>query len=322
MPNNDKVYTKLAVFDYFFVLRPMLFFPGWSTMLAGYFIGQRDQIVFSIPQILELNFFSIGKMLLMLMLAIGACAVLNQLQDIESDRRNHKLFIIAEGKITFKQALLEILLLVVAAAGLAFDISFVLGVFILISVVVAGYMYSYRPFSFKDNPAASLASNAFMGWLAFAIGWVAAQILSWQILYDSLPYLFFNTALYLYTTLPDIDGDKQSHKKTLAVIWGVKPLLWIAFALYSGSLLAALCLNDRQALFFILLSMPFFIMTLIMKSAASAIRATKFSILFFSLAICLKLPFYFILMFGFYFFTRWYYKNRFQFNYPNFHGKG
>jgi len=34
----------LTRLDYFFVTRPMLFFPGWTTMLAGYFIADKGEL--------------------------------------------------------------------------------------------------------------------------------------------------------------------------------------------------------------------------------------------------------------------------------------
>jgi 1,4-dihydroxy-2-naphthoate octaprenyltransferase len=133
-----------------------------------------------------------------------------------------------------------------------------------------------------------------------------------------LPYLFFNTALYFYTTLPDIEGDRKSHKHTLAVDYGIKPLLRAAFLLYILSGLSAFYFGDIQALFFIVLSLPFFIMTVVKMNIESAILTTKFSILFYSLAVCFKIPPYFLLMAALFFFSRWYFKKRFGLNYPSF----
>jgi hypothetical protein len=39
------------------------------------------------------------------------------------------------------------------------------------------------------------------------------------------------------------------------------------------------------------------------------------------LMVCLKLPGFFLLLAALYFFTRYYYKNRFDFSYPNFKGR-
>jgi 1,4-dihydroxy-2-naphthoate octaprenyltransferase len=170
----------------------------------------------------------------------------------------------------------------------------------------------------KDRPWLSLLANSAMGFFAFAIGWLGANRYSSLLFLDMLPYLFFNTALYFYTTLPDIEGDRKSDKHTLAVDYGIKPLLRGAFLLYLLSLLFAVYFNDIQALFFIILSLPFFVLTVIKFTVESAILATKFSILLFALAICFKLPIYFVLMVAIFFFSKWYFKVRFNLNYPNF----
>lgn len=318
--NLKRKNSLIELFDYIFVLRPMLFFPGWSTLLAGFLIGYRNRFFITIPEIHGLDFLLIGELLLVFACAMGASFLLNQLQDVESDLHNNKLFFIAQNHISLKEAYIEVIILALFSLILAFVISVPLGLFVLSFIILTGYFYNYKPFKCKDRPWGSLAANSLMGWLAFAIGWSGTQSLSLQIIIDSMPYVFFNTALYFYTTLPDIEGDRQSKKHTLAVIYGLKSILYIAFIFYALSVISAFYLMDKQALIFILLSLPFFILTLRNKDIESAVRATKFGILFFALAICLKLPYYFILMIAGFFFTKWYFKARFDFDYPNFKG--
>ena len=103
----------------------------------------------------------------------------------------------------------------------------------------------------KDKPWGSLLANALMGWLAFAIGWSAINKLQFAIVTDSIPYLFFNTSLYLFTTLPDIKGDRLSGKRTLAVIYGTEWLIFGAFILYlSGFVLSILHLDFQGRLYY------------------------------------------------------------------------
>jgi 1,4-dihydroxy-2-naphthoate octaprenyltransferase len=187
--------------------------------------------------------------------------------------------------------------------------------------LLTGIFYNYRPLSMKDRPWGSLLANALMGWIAFAIGWSVHHDWGISLIIDSLPYLFFNTALYLYTILPDKEGDRQSQKKTLAVIFATERLIIAAFILYLGGLTITVCLADYQALFFYVLSLPFFISTLMTRNVAETIRTTKFAILFFALSVCLRLPLYFLLMLGGFVLTKLYFKYRFGFNYPNFSGK-
>jgi len=310
-----------ALLDYFFVLRPMLFFPGWSTLLAGYFIVHRDKFFSPYYDQMQLNYIFIFKLMIVFAAAMGAAFLLNQLKDVESDRKNRKLFIVASGSISFNEALIEVIVLTAGAVWLAWEISYLVGALVLLFIFVTGYLYNYPPFSFKDRPWLSLLSNSMMGWLAFAIGWASQAGISYHIFLDSLPYLFFNSALYFYTTLPDIAGDHKSGKNTLAVKYGLNTILYAAFILYILSLVSAVSLNDYQAMMFILPALPFFAVTLHKKDITSAVWATKFSILFFALVVCLKFTAYLAIMVVLFFFTRWYFRQRFNYDYPNFKSK-
>jgi len=305
--------------DYLFVLRPMLFFPGWSTMMAGYFIQSRTTWIPSFQ--LQINHHHLLLLLFAFALVMGSSFVLNQLKDIESDKKNKKLFIISNGILSKKAIWYEVAILTFISFYLAFSINIQVGVLIIIFFAVTGILYNFSPFNMKDRPWGSLLANGLMGWLAFGIGWSANNPITSNLIIDSIPYLFFNTALYLFTILPDREGDKISGKKTLAVLFDIKLIIYLAFIFYISGFLVSLWLVDRQALIFYILSLPLFVKTLIGKKVEDTIRATKYGILFFALSICLRWPIYFALMaFGF-FGTKWYFKKRFNFDYPNFSGK-
>jgi len=318
MTNNIKL---IKSFDYLFVLRPMLFFPGWSTMLAGYFISRRADVYLNLSEIQNINNTAVILLLFLSAAAMGAGFLLNQLKDIESDRKNKKLFIISDGHISVKSVIIETIILIILALLGAIYVNVSVFWLTAVFIIVTGYIYNYHPFCFKDFPVRSLLANTAMGWLAFAIGWAVNLDLSWRIIADSLPYLFINTALYLYTTLPDREGDESSGKNTFAVILGLKPVLTAGFILFTAGLISAFFMQDYTALFILLLSAPFFVLTLLKNSVDSAVRTVKFTILFFALAVCLKWPFYFILMLAGFYLTKMYFKTRFNFDYPNFKGK-
>ncbi|MGD9899512.1 MAG: UbiA family prenyltransferase [Calditrichaceae bacterium] len=312
--------SALQIFDYLFVLRPMLFYPGWSTMLAGFFVARDDELFLSPAMISGLDHLLVLKLFVLFGAAMGASFLLNQLQDIESDLKNKKLFIISENYISNKAAIVEIVVLVAVSILISFGISFAVGLLATAFLIVTGYLYNFRPFNLKNHPWGSLAANSMMGWLAFALGWGAVRGLDPGLILDSVPYVFFNTALYFFTTLPDMDGDRQCRKHTLAVIYGFGKILNAAFVLYIVSLAVALIIMDLQALIFIVLSFPFFIYMMKERTIESAIRTTKYGILFFAMAVCLRLPYYFVIMLSGFFFTKWYFKKRFQYDYPNFKG--
>lgn len=311
----------LKSLDYFFVLRPMLFFPGWSTLIAGYLIHSKGQIFFSSSQILDQSYQNLLLLLIMFAAAMGGSFLLNQLQDIESDLKNKKLFFLTEKHITKKAAWIETIVLLLISLSLAITFSSGVLIAVFLFIIVTGYAYNFAPLELKNRPIGSLLANALMGWLAFSLGWLAQGNPSMQLLTDSLPYLFFNTSLYFFTTLPDISGDLKTEKNTLAVKYGIKPVINFAVICFILSLAAALYLMDYWALAFILPSVPFYLYVIADKSIARTIKTTKYAIMFFALAICLKIPFYFLLMITIFAGTRWYFKNRFNYDYPNFKGE-
>jgi 4-hydroxybenzoate polyprenyltransferase len=310
----------LSRLDYLFVLRPILFYPGWSTMLAGYYIHTKSEWFPDFTQddtgIIRIILLIAGFAMIM-----GSSFVLNQLKDIESDKKNRKLFFIADGILSVKTAKSEVLLLTILALLIGFSLKIEVGILFVIFFLVTGVFYNFPPARMKDRPWGSLFANALMGWLAFSIGWSARQPVEFQLLIDSLPYFCFNTALYLFTLLPDKEGDDSSRKKTLAVAYGLKKMVNWAFILYAAGLLISMQLGDYQALLFYLLSIPFFIRTVIHAGISDTIRATKYGILFFALSICIRWPIYFLLMIIGFFGSKYYFKKRFAFDYPNFSGK-
>jgi 4-hydroxybenzoate polyprenyltransferase len=319
--NSQKVPGWLKGLDYFFVLRPMLFFPGWSTMLAGYFsVLTFQSLRFGVLPGKEL-WVVIPALFLSFAALMGSTFILNQLRDVDSDRENHKLFLISDGFISPGAAVTEAVILAVLAFITGFLISLQILILYLIFFVLTGLCYNFYPCRMKDSPWKSLIANALMGWLAFAIGWAASHPWDWQVvLIDALPYLLINTALYLFTTLPDVEGDRVSNKNTFAVTAGVGPVITAAFVLFSIGALATIINSDLLAGFIYLASMPFFLAAVTRRAVPEAVRATKFTILFFAVAVCSQMAVYFLLMLGGFFATRFYFRHRFNFDYPNFSG--
>jgi len=303
----------LSVFDYFFILRPMLFYPGWSTLLAGYLIHTKSRWFY----LTDLS-SDVWTLISTFAILMGGAFILNQLRDAESDRVNKKLFMISDGIVPKHIAVIESIILVLTALIIGFIFNLIVGIVFLFFFIITGILYNYKPANLKDRPWGSLFANAAMGWLAFAAGWCAHSELSAALFIDSLPYLFFNTALYLFTMLPDIDGDKKIYKKTLAVLYGPKKMILAAFLLYLMGFMVTIFLADYLALFFYVCSSPFFLLSIFSFKIEAAIRTTKFGILFFAVAICLRWPLYFPIMLAGFLFTKLYYKARFNFNYPRF----
>lgn len=310
--------------DYIFLVRPILLFPGWATMLAGYFAAEeRPPNLW--PGAAGGEFLMWNKAVVLALAAFG-CAmggsfVLNQLRDLASDRKNNKLFILGNGFIPISHGYGESLLLL--ATSLVVGVSLgeyfftVLSVFILIT----GYLYNYPPFVLKSHPIRGMFANMAMGWLAFLLGWLVVYPPGLTMVWSSLPYLSYNTALYLLTTLPDIEGDATTGKITFPVKYGLLTTLRSSCLLMTIALILAVYLNDGFLLAVAMMVFPFFLRMIWVQKINTVVVAVKMGILFLALAVCLKFPPFLGLMSAAYGLSRFYYKRRFGLEYPTFRGR-
>jgi len=280
--------------------------PVWTIVLLGH---HRSSVVSS-----ESNMP--GVALLLVTFLVGAVYILNQIFDVESDRLNQKLFFLSRGYISKKSAFFEMILLDLISIIPAFFISWQLGLLFIIGMIF-GFLYSIPPFSFKNRPIGGFMMNALAhGNLAFLMGWCMNQFLSFHALFFSLPYMFAVGAIYLNTTIPDIDGDRGMGKITLAVRWGKKKVIVLTCFLVAISMVLSFLIKDIPFLFASSLSFPFFIYSAFDKKDRVIVITTKVSILFLSIAAGIFYPWYFaILILGFVG-TRLYYKARFNLDYP------
>ncbi|MGH1366038.1 MAG: UbiA family prenyltransferase [Calditrichia bacterium] len=314
----------LRALDYLFLTRPILFFPGWATMMAGY-LAARGEL--HLTSILEhgLTIHGAPEKLLhagaYLAFAMGSGAILNQIHDIESDTLNSKLFILGKGCVSVRHAYIESVLLLALSIVLAWWLNTASGLMLIFSLFWAGYVYNFRPFAFKNYPIRGLIANMGMGWSVFVMGWLAFRPFDLEGLYASLPYLFYNTALYLITTLPDLEGDRETGKQTIAVVYGLKATLWYSLGCLVLAILSAAWLRDALLFLVGVTALPFLIPAVISGKVAPAVRAVKLGIFFFSIGICIKFPGFLVMIVAAYVLTRYYYKRRFDYDYPNFKGQ-
>lgn len=311
----------LKQLDYIFVLRPTLFFPVWTVFLAGFFVQQKFGVAATHATnhstshaTLNSNALWIGVALTLLM---GAVFVLNQIRDRFTDHQNRKLFLIAHGHLSPKAAFIESLILIAASFVLAFLFSSaVMDLLFLVIFVITGLLYSFKPFSWKDKPIMGMVTNIAGAFLIFAVGWTLKGTLSLEMLLHAVPYASAVAAVYLYTTLPDIEGDQSSEKMTFAVKYGTKATVYAGLAFEIFSLVTAYILDDPVIFYPAFFSLPFFIWAALKLDMKDVLRAVKYPILFLALAVCVDVPKFFILLVAVYFLSKLYYRFRFGINYP------
>jgi len=292
--------------DYLFVIRPVLMPPVWTILLLGHHRSAAFSGESNLP----------GLILLLVTFLVGAVYLLNQIYDVESDRINKKLFFLAEGYISKKNAIFQTILLNLISIIPAYLISLNLGLLFTLGFLF-GFFYSIPPFSLKGKPLGGFLCNILAhGNLTFLAGWSVNQTLSGKSILFSLPYMFAVGAVYLNTTILDIEGDKRSGKITLALKWGKDLVVVLSFILVLVATIVSFLLKDIPFFIASALVFPFFLFGALTKKDKNIVLSTKLSILFLCIAAGSFYPWYFaILILGFAG-TRLYYKARFKYDYP------
>jgi 4-hydroxybenzoate polyprenyltransferase len=297
----------LKYLDYVFLIRPVLMPPVWTILLLGHHRSSQLSGQNHLP----------GLALLLVTFLVGAVYVLNQIFDIESDRLNQKLFFLAQGCVSKKAASVEMILLDLAGIIPAFLISWQLGLLFLLGMIF-GIIYSVPPLSIKNMPIGGFVLNALAhGNLAFVIGWSMNQCLSMRALFFSLPYMFAVGAIYLNTTIPDVDGDRKVGKTTFAVRWGKEKAVIVSSVLVMAAIVTSILVRDVPFLVASSLSCPFFIYSAFTKQQRYVAISTKSSILLLSIVAGIFYPWYFVVLILGFLGTRLYYKTRFSLDYPS-----
>lgn len=307
--------------DYIFFMRPALFPPVWTILILG---ARASDVREGGSPVASLGFSEIPLDLILLLLLstflYGGVYTLNQVFDIESDRKNRKLFYLTEGLISVKSAIVFTVILDLIAVVGAFALGFRVGILFLF-IVVLGILYSHPRTNFKGKPSHGYWSNAIgHGVIPFMIGWTVFDAVSLEAALKSVPYMLGVGAIYLNTTLPDREGDRASGKITHGVRWGEKKTMQSSVFLVVLSIITAQMAGDFAMLIGALIALPFFIVAAVANGndqMQKIIFSTKIAILALSLFACIYLPYYIaILVLGFGL-SRRYYRSTFGMNYPS-----
>lgn len=292
--------------DYIFILRPVLMVPVWTVLLLGHHQGSRYGYLDK----------SLFWLFLFSTLFIGAVYLQNQIHDLETDRKNKKLFFLAEGYISLENARKINLFLYLFSIIPSYFLSITIGVIFTLGFLFS-FFYSAPPFSWKNKTYYGFLANLIShGSLVFIAGFCASSDFSLKVILLSLPYALAVGAVYINTTLPDIEGDRLMGKITWGVKFGVFNTLLFSTFLVFLSIVASLIFLDLPFLFAAILSFPFYILALLTQEIDKCVLASKVSLLFLSLAAGYFYSWYFIILILGYLGTRLYYKQRFKLEYP------
>ncbi|OGC78407.1 MAG: hypothetical protein A2145_01790 [candidate division Zixibacteria bacterium RBG_16_40_9] len=296
----------LKIWDYIFLLRPVLMLPGWSIILLAHHISSQNS---DGTERLILTFLAAT-------LLYGGVYVLNQIFDRETDRINKKLFFVSEGYISLNSAIWITVLCSAASLILSFYLSLTLGILFGL-IFILSIFYSVPLISFKNKPWPGLLANGFgFGVLNFLVGWCISSEFSFKAILFSIPYFLAVSSIFLYTTLLDTEGDKRVNKITLGIKWGLTKSLGVSFTLILATLISAILLKDFPMITTSAISILLSLRMVTSKKIKDIILTDKISILILSLWAGYFYPWYVGFLILGLLGTKIYYKQRFQVNYP------
>lgn len=219
--------------------RPAIWLVSVLPLWTGHLLATRDLV----PTTLDAAWRFGLAVLVMGPLAWASASAINDVHDIETDRRNPRkadapLMTGALSPETVRLAAYTSALAAIALA-LAVGVGFAL---LTTGVLALAWGYSVPPLRLKTRPGADVASNTIaVAVLPLLAGWAVAQPLAdfpWWFLPPSAAVL---VALYVPTTLVDLDADRAAGEQTIATRLGrdrAYRVGWVAWLVGGGCTLA------------------------------------------------------------------------------------
>lgn len=307
---------RSSPFDYLFILRPLILIPVWNFLLIGAYLAA-GQGRFTADVAVGLIIYT---------MVMGGVYILNQIMDIETDRLNKKLYLLAEGLVTMRAAYIELALLWGGAIVLALRFGPLFVAFILLSMVL-GIMYSVPPVKLKGKPVLdTLANGLGYGTINFAVGWLLVRGLEPGTFIRFLPYVLSISAVFINTTLVDIEGDHKAGELTTGVLLGPKASHAVSTLIMAVAIVLAYIGRDYVCLVPAAVSFPLFVYgavyALVRNRIHRKVTIASFRLpgLIFTLITAFLFPWYVILLLGVLVGMRVYYKQRFGMTYPTLAG--
>ncbi|MBN1979946.1 MAG: UbiA family prenyltransferase [Chitinivibrionales bacterium] len=320
----------MQIIDCLFLLRPTVLIPVWSILIIGWITGNQNlsiQTLFSSTAHIEgTSNWYLWISLLSFSFIVGFIYVINQIYDIESDRINHKLFILSHSLISVKTA--WICAIFCALAGMMICIFWLDSIMVLLYGVslLLGVLYSVPPFELKNKAWGGMVAN-FLGHgvITYLVGFYAAFMhqttgfsVLWHGLIPSMSLGFAIIAVFLTTTIPDAIGDRSTGKMTFCVVYGERLTARAAAISCAMALLFALTMpyNTWVMVIQTVVSLIFFITFAISTHKDFAFKTFRWPVFLLSALVIAFVPFYIVLLFITLSASKYYYKKRFNYDYP------
>lgn len=299
---------RITIWDYIFLARPILLVPVWTFLLLGYFRAGGKRFFFDEDFIIVFSGYTF---------LLGSLYILNQIMDVKSDAINKKHLLLAEGYLPIKHAYIEFAVLILFALFLTIKLPLFTILFFALSVLF-GIVYSLPPFKFKGKPILDFVINAIgYGFLNFSIGWLTQKPLSVLTICYSLPYVFAVGAIFINTTIFDIEGDKRDNSMTTGIFLGRDNALKLSALLTIFCTIMSVIVKDWLCLVPSVVALPLFLFANYKKDTKSIILSIGIGGPLLVLLTGIIFPYFLILFLLVFLFLRSYYRMRFGITYPS-----
>jgi len=286
--------ATMRLLDAFFAARPLVLIPAWSFFI----LGAETDAATGLPVL----------RLFLLSLVLLATHLLNQVVDFESDRLNHKGFFLQQGVFRQRHYMVAATLLMSVALGVSWARRE--GAVLLSLAAILGLAYNLRPLQWSHRPVVDLLANAIgYGGVAYLLAQTAP--INRGLSYEVLATTCSVGAVFLHTTLLDLDGDRRDAKITSGVWLGERRARVLA-AVLATTALAAAGMSSIP-----LLIVPCALLAMLTWFASSQ-RISVWGTTLFAIAAAVAIWWFAIVVLLLVLVTRLYYARRFRLRYPSF----
>ena len=297
------------MFDYIFVLRPLILIPAWSFYLIG---AAQGRSVWGMTA----NRFPAPMAFVSLTAILITAYLLNQVFDREADEKNDKCFFLARGIFQARTVVIMAVIFFLIASTAFQRVSAHHRVPLFIALVLS-LLYSLPPLRLCARPFADLAANAIgYGGVAYLLGHLVFSPSPMDGVIRSLPFVFLVGATFLHTAILDEKGDRAAEKKTTVVFLGDRSARKWAVALHGAAVVTSILAGNILAGLITAVTLPLTLIALTRKTQAASSLQVQGSTLVVTVAAIVLWPVYGLLVGPLVLLSRFYYKKRFGITYP------
>ena len=305
---KEKQKSIARLLDGFFLLRPTLIFPLWTMLLAGHYLVKTPDVIGS---------FRWTILVVAMSALFGLVYLLNQMRDREGDRRNGKSLLIANDMVSRNaQTTVGVILGIIAPAALIYSGFGHLGLWMVATFAVAGILYNYTPLALERTPFGGMLSGAIGGWLLLQLGELIGGTDIGIV--AELPYILAFAAGCLLTAIPDLEGDRETGKRSFTVAYGERNTTLVAGAMVIIAGIIGVYLLDWVIIIPATACTILIAMALKRRNYKLAVAGNKAAIFFLALGIAFIYPYFLLAMVLYLPLAKWYHWQRFGLDYPNF----